>query len=217
MQRRRFLAYLAAEGCLGTLACTLSGCGTLLHHDRVGQPHSQQIDWKIAALNGLGMLFFFVPGVAAFAVDFYTGAIYLPSDEYYPPSYPPSEPVVVPPRMVPENLPSPPPGAAGVPGPSLQPAAPPTAGAQLPPAEAQLPPPPLGLRRVVVPRDQLQPQVLEQVVSRHVGQPVSLEHEQARLSILPKLEQFQEQKTRHASDRRFGYAVRSFFQRFQQA
>jgi hypothetical protein len=193
-----------------------------MHHERVGQPHSQQIDWKIAALNGLGMLLFFVPGAAAFAVDFYTGAIYLPSDDYYPPGelpyepsgQPPGEPVVVPPRMVPENLPSPPPGTNGSPGPMLQPAAapPPRVDAQLPP-----PPQPLGLRRVVVPRDQLRPPVLEELVSRHVGRPVSLADQQARLSVLPRIDQFHEQARRHASDRSFGFAVRSFFERFQRA
>jgi hypothetical protein len=33
-------------------------------------------------LDGLGLLLFFVPGVIAFAVDFGTGAIYLPPDYY---------------------------------------------------------------------------------------------------------------------------------------
>lgn len=32
----------------------------------------------VAALNAVGLLFFFVPGVVAFGVDFMTGAIYLP-------------------------------------------------------------------------------------------------------------------------------------------
>jgi hypothetical protein len=50
-----------------------------MHPERRHQRHSNQIDWKIAACNGLGLLIFFVPGVIAFAVDFYTGAIYLPA------------------------------------------------------------------------------------------------------------------------------------------
>jgi hypothetical protein len=45
----------------------------------VNSPRSNDIDWKVAALNGLGLILFFVPGVVAFAVDFYTGAIYLPA------------------------------------------------------------------------------------------------------------------------------------------
>jgi len=52
----------------------------LLHPGRVNAPHSNQIDWKVAALDGLGLILFFVPGVIAFAVDFYTGAIYLPAN-----------------------------------------------------------------------------------------------------------------------------------------
>jgi len=32
----------------------------------------------VVALDAIGLLFFFVPGVIAFAVDFVTGAIYLP-------------------------------------------------------------------------------------------------------------------------------------------
>jgi hypothetical protein len=59
-----------------------SGCGTLLHPERQGQPHSGRIDPSIVLLDGLGLLLFFVPGVIAFAVDFGTGAIYLPPDNY---------------------------------------------------------------------------------------------------------------------------------------
>jgi hypothetical protein len=36
----------------------------------------------MVALDGVGLLFFFVPGIIAFAVDFMTGAIYLPADGY---------------------------------------------------------------------------------------------------------------------------------------
>ncbi|MBW2133447.1 MAG: hypothetical protein JRG88_13125 [Deltaproteobacteria bacterium] len=32
----------------------------------------------VAVLDGLGLLIFFIPGIIAFAVDFATGAIYLP-------------------------------------------------------------------------------------------------------------------------------------------
>ncbi len=65
-----------------TLALTLtvsllSGCGTVLYPERKGQV-SGRIDPAVAALNGVGLLFFFVPGVIAFAVDFNNGTIYLP-------------------------------------------------------------------------------------------------------------------------------------------
>lgn len=55
----------------------LSGCGTVLYPERKGQV-SGRIDPAVAALNGVGLLFFFVPGVIAFAVDFSNGTIYLP-------------------------------------------------------------------------------------------------------------------------------------------
>lgn len=58
----------------------IAGCGTILHPERKGQP-AGPIDWKVAALDGLGLLFFFIPGVIAFAVDFNNGTIYLPPED----------------------------------------------------------------------------------------------------------------------------------------
>lgn len=55
-----------------------TSCGTLIHPERVGQPRSGRLDLSIVLLDGLGLLFFFVPGVVAFVVDFATGAIFLP-------------------------------------------------------------------------------------------------------------------------------------------
>ncbi len=72
---RRILVSLATPAVLATSA----GCGTILHPERKGQ-RAGRIDWKIAALDGLGLILFFVPGVIAFAVDFNNGTIYLPSD-----------------------------------------------------------------------------------------------------------------------------------------
>jgi hypothetical protein len=54
----------------------------ILHPERRNQPSGGRLDWSIVALDGVGLLLFFIPGVVAFAVDFATGAIYLP-----PPSY----------------------------------------------------------------------------------------------------------------------------------
>jgi hypothetical protein len=48
-----------------------------LHPERIGQSQGR-IDWRIAALDTAGLLLFFVPGVIAFAVDFYNGTIFLP-------------------------------------------------------------------------------------------------------------------------------------------
>src|SRR6476620_1992208 len=87
MHRRQFLSDLAKHGFVvvgGVATCTASGGGAFMYSERCGQPHSNQIDWKVVALDSLGLLLFFVPGVVAFVVDFYTGAIYLPVAEVYP-------------------------------------------------------------------------------------------------------------------------------------
>ncbi|MDP8266411.1 MAG: hypothetical protein P9M07_05635 [Candidatus Aceula meridiana] len=55
----------------------LTGCGTLLYPERKGQK-SGKIDAGVAILDGIGLLFFFVPGIIAYAVDFNNGTIYLP-------------------------------------------------------------------------------------------------------------------------------------------
>ena len=60
------------------LTVQLLGCGTILYPERRGQP-AGKYDTDIVILDGVGLLFFILPGVAAFAVDFSTGAIYLPA------------------------------------------------------------------------------------------------------------------------------------------
>jgi hypothetical protein len=60
----------------------VAGCGMILHPERRGQPPGGGLDWSIVALDGIGLLLFFIPGVIAFAVDFATGAIYLPPSGY---------------------------------------------------------------------------------------------------------------------------------------
>jgi hypothetical protein len=78
MLRREFLSQSLTAGAAAAAALSLAGCGTLLHRERLNQPQSRDLDWKIVALNGLGLIFFFIPGIIAFVVDFHTGAIYLP-------------------------------------------------------------------------------------------------------------------------------------------
>ncbi len=63
----------------GTIVLNTS-CGMLLHPERKGQV-SGRIDPGIAVLDGIGLLFFVIPGVVAFAVDFTYGTIYLPPGE----------------------------------------------------------------------------------------------------------------------------------------
>ncbi len=55
----------------------LIGCGTILHPERKGQ-RGGSLDAGIVILDGIGLLFFLIPGVIAFAVDFNNGTIYLP-------------------------------------------------------------------------------------------------------------------------------------------
>jgi len=59
------------------LIVQLAGCGTLMYPERKGQK-SGKIDAGIAVLDGIGLLFFFIPGIIAYAVDFNNGTIYLP-------------------------------------------------------------------------------------------------------------------------------------------
>jgi hypothetical protein len=58
-------------------AVFLASCGTLLYPERCGQP-AGRLDVGVVVLDGIGLLVFLVPGIVAFAVDFSTGAIYLP-------------------------------------------------------------------------------------------------------------------------------------------
>ena len=68
----------APRALLGTALIVLSSaCGTILHPERRGQ-RGGRIDAGIAVLDAVGLLFFIIPGVIAFAVDFTNGTIYLP-------------------------------------------------------------------------------------------------------------------------------------------
>ncbi len=61
-----------------TLILHLTACGTLMYPERKGQT-SGRIDPGVAALNGVGLLLFVIPGLIAYAVDFNNGTIYLPN------------------------------------------------------------------------------------------------------------------------------------------
>ena len=65
-------------------------CGTILYPERRGMP-AGRIDPTVVVMDGILLLFFFVPGVIAFAVDFATGAIYLPPSGYGYGHVPPEE------------------------------------------------------------------------------------------------------------------------------
>jgi hypothetical protein len=48
-----------------------------MYPERRGQKIHGDVDTRIAVLDAVGLLFFIIPGLIAFGVDFYTGAIYL--------------------------------------------------------------------------------------------------------------------------------------------
>ena len=55
----------------------LAGCGTLMYPERRGQ-RGGRLDVGVTVLDAVGLLFFIIPGVIAFCVDFSNGTIYLP-------------------------------------------------------------------------------------------------------------------------------------------
>lgn len=63
------------------LLTQLSACGTLFYPDRRGQIQGQ-VDPVVVALDAIGILFYVIPGLIAFGIDFATGAIYLPNGHY---------------------------------------------------------------------------------------------------------------------------------------
>ena len=214
MQRRQFLSDVMKHAAAGATVGSLSGCGTLMYSERVGRPHTHHIDWKVAALDGLGLLLFFIPGVIAFVVDFSTGAIYLPP-ESVDPSYAPS---VRYPRTTVPNSQVP---AGPVPYESESPfdttsndgrsSSVRLATSANQRQQTRMPSKSLVLKRVSVTREQLQPEPLEEVVSKHLGQKISLDDSAIRLSELSGIDEFADQVNRHHADRSFGQTIRSFF------
>ncbi|TBU88188.1 polyribonucleotide nucleotidyltransferase [Stutzerimonas kirkiae] len=66
---------------IATLVSQLTACGTLFYPERRGQIDGR-IDPAIAVFNAIGLLFYVIPGLVAFGIDFATGAIYLPDGRY---------------------------------------------------------------------------------------------------------------------------------------
>lgn len=179
MDRRDFLTQsLRSLMAAGGASC-LAGCGTILHSERVHQPHSRDIDWGMAALDGLGLALFFVPGVVAFAVDFYTGAIYLPYEAYGSAEQPPTEAVA-------RRLPPPP-------------------ERDYPPQKiAMLHEGGRTFRSIEVGAAELDQQVVEHAVGGYVGQAVQLADPAVRVSPLEHLERFAAVQAECERDPRFG-------------
>lgn len=61
------------------MAAAFTGCGTLMHPERMGQSRDGRLDWTIVGMDAIGLIFFFVPGLIAFAIDFYNGTIFYPA------------------------------------------------------------------------------------------------------------------------------------------
>jgi len=58
----------------------LSSCGTIIYPESVNQKSRGDLDFIVVGMDAVGLLFFLIPGIIAFAVDFGTGAIYFPED-----------------------------------------------------------------------------------------------------------------------------------------
>jgi len=72
MLKKMILLTISAFFLWGTVSC-----GTLIYPERRGQTGGR-IDPGVAILDGVGLLVFIIPGLIAYAIDFSTGAIYLP-------------------------------------------------------------------------------------------------------------------------------------------
>lgn len=72
----RIPSRLIGGAVVAALVTQLTACGTLFWPDRRGQIEGR-IDPVVAALDAIGILFYVIPGLIAFGVDFATGAIYL--------------------------------------------------------------------------------------------------------------------------------------------
>lgn len=74
---RKTLAAAAVPLLVLTTVVNLASCGTVLYPERHNQPPGR-IDPGVAVLDAVGLFFFIIPGVIAFAVDFSNNSIYLP-------------------------------------------------------------------------------------------------------------------------------------------
>ena len=204
MDRREFFLRSIRCAFFGGGTCCVAGCGTIFHSERIGQPHSRDIDWKIAALNGLGLALFFVPGVVAFAVDFHTGAIYLPYESY-------------------DAFPAPQPAGHSAPiqlGQSAT-AAQATHTSQAarndawhteeqPRSSSQRAGAAAFHRIHIAPRE-LHQRSIEDAVTRHVGEVVTLSDSGVRVSSLSNLDQFTVAYQRHRGNPSFGLPPQPLF------
>ena len=65
---------------VAALLTQMTACGSIFFPDRRGQIDGK-IDPMIVVLDAVGLLFYVIPGLIAFGVDFATGAIYYPAEQ----------------------------------------------------------------------------------------------------------------------------------------
>ncbi|MET0356356.1 MAG: polyribonucleotide nucleotidyltransferase [Cellvibrio sp.] len=73
---RKKLTKTVAMSLAAVMVLELTACGTIFYPERKGT-RSGTIDPVIAIADAVGLLFYFIPGIIAFAVDFSNGTIYL--------------------------------------------------------------------------------------------------------------------------------------------
>jgi hypothetical protein len=64
---------------LGALLMQTVGCGSIFYPERRGQTVHGDIDIVVAVADSAWFLAYIIPGLVAWGVDLYTGAIYLPT------------------------------------------------------------------------------------------------------------------------------------------
>ena len=74
--RIRFVSFIT----ILSLLLQVSACGYILHPERRNKNNGNKLDFAIVALDSIGLLFFIIPGIIAFAVDITSNTIYLPSN-----------------------------------------------------------------------------------------------------------------------------------------
>jgi len=185
MRRRAFLV----QAICGGAAVSALGCGSILHPERVRSHHSRDLDWKVVALDGLGLMLFFIPGVVAFIVDFYTGAIYLPPETHV--SHRPS-------------LSS----AGGPTGDAAQQRSV-TEDANFAATQGEVDAE--AMRTIVLPREQLDQVGIERAVGKEIGYAISLRDRFARVSPLEKRHDYFNGVQRHTEDGQYGMTTQEFF------
>ncbi len=79
--RKSIIKPMVATTFSALLIFELAGCGTIIYPERRGQTGGK-IDPAVVIMDGIGLLFWVIPGLVAFAVDFATGAIYTSSGRY---------------------------------------------------------------------------------------------------------------------------------------